>query len=190
MHLVGCLYYLYQWCTVKQISDNEIYMLIKYIKSVIWRVAKRLSYIEDGRCLKVNITWVLLRCSFVWNVVWADDSFVTRSCLRFAITRSLHVRLDRNVDMQHKADLSAKLHWTQFCQPQAVSRRVYHFEHSMVYGDFRIPTKVAQFHFLLMHAACSTPIVGFSWVPPTRYATVQDCKPQSALLPCPKISLY
>jgi len=35
-------------------SDNEIYMLIKYIKSVLWRVAKRLSYVEDARCLKVN----------------------------------------------------------------------------------------------------------------------------------------
>jgi len=54
LHLVGCLYYLYQWCTVKQISDNEIYLLIKYIKSVFWRVAKRLSYIQDARCLKVN----------------------------------------------------------------------------------------------------------------------------------------
>ena len=29
-------------------------MLIKYIKSVHWRVAKRLSYIEEVRCLKVN----------------------------------------------------------------------------------------------------------------------------------------
>ena len=54
LHLVGCLYYLYQWCTVKQISDNAIYLLIKYIKSVLWRVAKRLSYIEDARCLKVK----------------------------------------------------------------------------------------------------------------------------------------
>jgi len=54
LHLVGCLYYLYQWCTVKQISDNEIYLLIKYIKRVLWRVAKRLSYIEDAQCLKVN----------------------------------------------------------------------------------------------------------------------------------------
>ena len=54
LHLVGCLYYLYQLCTVKQISDNEIYLLIKYIKSVLWRVAKRLSYIEDARCLKVK----------------------------------------------------------------------------------------------------------------------------------------
>ena len=35
-------------------SDNEIYLLIKYIKSVIWRVAKCLSYIEEARCLKVN----------------------------------------------------------------------------------------------------------------------------------------
>ena len=29
-------------------------MLIKYIKSVLWRVAKRLSYTEDARCLKVK----------------------------------------------------------------------------------------------------------------------------------------
>ena len=39
---------------VKQISDNEIYLLIKYIKSLLWRVAKCLSYIEEVRCLKVN----------------------------------------------------------------------------------------------------------------------------------------
>ena len=43
LHLVGCIYYLYQLCTVKQISDNEIYLFIKYIKSVLWRVMKRLS---------------------------------------------------------------------------------------------------------------------------------------------------
>ena len=55
LHLVGCLYYLYQWCTVKQISDNEMSLLIKYIKSVLWRVAKRLSYIEDARRLKFNM---------------------------------------------------------------------------------------------------------------------------------------
>ena len=39
---------------IKQISDNEIYLLIKYIESVLWRVAKRLSYVEDARCLKVK----------------------------------------------------------------------------------------------------------------------------------------
>ena len=54
LHLVGCLYYLYQRCTVKQISYNETYLLIKYIKSVLWIVAKRLSCIEDARCLKVK----------------------------------------------------------------------------------------------------------------------------------------
>ena len=37
-------------------SDNEIYLLIKYIKSVLWRVAKRLSYIQDVRWLKVNFS--------------------------------------------------------------------------------------------------------------------------------------
>ena len=54
LHLVGCLHYLYLWCTVKQMSDNEMYLLIKYIKSVLWTVAKRLSYIQDAWCLKVN----------------------------------------------------------------------------------------------------------------------------------------
>ena len=54
MHLVGCLYYLYQWCTIKQISGNEIYLWIKYIKRVLWRGAKHLSYIEDAWSLKVN----------------------------------------------------------------------------------------------------------------------------------------
>jgi hypothetical protein len=29
--------------------------LIKCIKNVLWRAAKRLSYIEDARCLKVNM---------------------------------------------------------------------------------------------------------------------------------------
>jgi len=28
--------------------------MIKYIKSVLWRVAKCLSYIEEARCLKVK----------------------------------------------------------------------------------------------------------------------------------------
>ena len=54
LHLVGFLYYLYQLRTVKQISGNEIYLLIKYIKSLLWRLSKCLSYIEDARCLKVN----------------------------------------------------------------------------------------------------------------------------------------
>jgi len=30
--------------------------LIKYTKSVLWRVAKRLSYIQDAGCLKVKHT--------------------------------------------------------------------------------------------------------------------------------------
>jgi len=55
LHLFGCLHYLYQSCTAKEISDNQIYLLIKYIKSALWRVAKRMSYIQDARCLMVNI---------------------------------------------------------------------------------------------------------------------------------------
>ena len=68
LHLVGCVYYLCQWCTVKQISGNEIhvYLLIKYIWSVLWRVAKRLSYIEEARYLKVKVLgWTAYFCLFM-----------------------------------------------------------------------------------------------------------------------------
>ena len=32
--------------------SNRPRMLIKYIKSVLWRVAKRMSYVEEAWCLK------------------------------------------------------------------------------------------------------------------------------------------
>jgi len=32
-------------------------LLIKYIKSVLWRVVKCLSYTEEARCLKVKVIW-------------------------------------------------------------------------------------------------------------------------------------
>jgi len=48
-----------------------MYLLIKYIKSVIWRVAKCLSYIEEARCLKVNPggkeSHVLVRYEAEWS---------------------------------------------------------------------------------------------------------------------------
>jgi len=34
-----------------------MHLLIKYIKGVLCRVAKRLSYIEDARCLKVKVVF-------------------------------------------------------------------------------------------------------------------------------------
>jgi len=36
-------------------------LLIKYIKSVLWRVAKCLSYTEEARCLKVKLTSLSVR---------------------------------------------------------------------------------------------------------------------------------
>jgi len=65
---------------VKQISDNEIYLLIKYIKSVLWRVAKHLSYKQDARCIKVKGASdstsfeVILKCQTAWT--WAHHFLV------------------------------------------------------------------------------------------------------------------
>ena len=49
-------------------------MLIKYIKSVLWRVAKFLSYIEEARYLKVNAD-ALSRIGSVSKVDDRTDEF-------------------------------------------------------------------------------------------------------------------
>jgi len=51
-----------------------MYLLIKYIKSVLWRVAKCLSYIEEARCLKVNRIPLYLSVSFVHSHLQQMDS--------------------------------------------------------------------------------------------------------------------
>jgi len=51
------------------------HLLIKYIKSVLWRVAKCLSYIEDARFLKVKLTDTCL-----WGTVLGKTCF---TCLAF-----------------------------------------------------------------------------------------------------------
>ena len=78
LHLVGCSYYFYHWCMVKQISDNEIYLLIKYIKSFLWRVAKRLSCIEDARCLKVKQAMAVYVQTLSSTVPFAAETIVPR----------------------------------------------------------------------------------------------------------------
>ena len=54
-------------------------MLIKYIKSVHWRVAKCLSYIEDARCLKVKELFVILPSALqsVHENLLTDSYFAT-----------------------------------------------------------------------------------------------------------------
>ena len=49
---------------IKQISDNEIYLLLKYIKSVLWREAEGLSYIEDARRQNLNADYLLINFFF------------------------------------------------------------------------------------------------------------------------------
>ena len=43
-------------------------MMMKYIKSVIWRGAKRLSFIEEARCLKVKINKLKICVSFTHSL--------------------------------------------------------------------------------------------------------------------------
>ena len=44
-----------------------------YIKSVVWRGAKCLSYIEEARCLKVNIVQFMVVCMCCVGM-WIDDT--------------------------------------------------------------------------------------------------------------------
>ena len=40
-------------------------MLIKHVKSFLWRVAKCLSYIEDARYLRVKLVMVPIKAKFL-----------------------------------------------------------------------------------------------------------------------------
>ena len=115
LHLIGCLYYLYQWSTVKQIPDNEIYLLIKYIKSVPWRVAKRLSYIEDARCLKVKYYYYSMHLCFSISKI-----YVFSRCVLFFVIVLHTARFSENI--WHEMSiliLSATSLWISF-----ISRRI------------------------------------------------------------------
>ena len=48
-----------------------------YIKIVLWRVAKRLSYIEDARCLKVNEAVAIFRLLSSGTLVVVSDKMKT-----------------------------------------------------------------------------------------------------------------
>jgi len=55
-----------------QENINEIYLLTKYAKSVLWRVAKCLSYIVDVRCLKVNEDSVCVKNRGLAESAWGS----------------------------------------------------------------------------------------------------------------------
>ena len=113
LHLVGCLYYLYQWCTVKRISDNEIYLLIKYIKSVLWIVAKCLSYIEQARCPKVKKI-----CAPSWFYLQDYTRMHVQQNIKFyerlSVTITFSTWVTRNENFKNKWGLSACLEWVGF----------------------------------------------------------------------------
>ena len=72
---VACIIYI----NGRRSSKHQImkYLLIKYIKSVLWWVAKRLSCIEDARCLKVKyIARVHLYLTFLQRVNTDDIHFI------------------------------------------------------------------------------------------------------------------
>ena len=133
LHLVGCLHYLYQWCMVKQISDNEIYLLIKYIKSVLWRVAKRLSYIQDARCLKVNKMEQMITDDTLDGKMWYAGNkdynapFVF-SCVMFLLAvYKTHTECNRTLS---QAARTCKLHWRYRTLSQAARTCKLHWRFS------------------------------------------------------------
>ena len=63
-------------------------MLIKYIKNVLWRVAKCLSYIEEARCLKVKYIGDSPKCRI--ERLWLDGDFFCHFVEIFNSDFSIH----------------------------------------------------------------------------------------------------
>jgi len=80
--------------------------LIKYIKNVLWRAAKRLSYIEDARCLKVNniidcLTYAhYTECSVVPHLTLSGDGqYLHENRLRSFSTPATPIKLAETVTL-------------------------------------------------------------------------------------------
>ena len=89
LHLVGCLYYLYQWCTAKQLSDNEIYLLIKY-------------RVYQEKCARLRIVFLMLKCNDIthntYNQIWTVTEIMAREkCGLLAVPRTAPVHMTRYV---------------------------------------------------------------------------------------------
>jgi len=104
-------------------SDNEIYLLIKYIKSVLWRVANRLSYTEDARCLKVFVQ--RLRLDGYFALIWLGE-VVTHAhgycaVIAHASRSSVHISVDQ-VYVLLRSVVNRTADWLQVA---SVSCRIY-----------------------------------------------------------------
>jgi len=60
-------------------------LLIKYIKSVLWRVAKCLSYIEEARCLKVNIAMYVMTPFYLYMLLCENQTLDGCQCKMWPI---------------------------------------------------------------------------------------------------------
>ena len=58
--------------------------MIKYTKSVLWRVAKRLSYIQDARCLKVK---AILNCGRMKEHDVRNTVYVEKDLEKLTVTQ-------------------------------------------------------------------------------------------------------
>ena len=80
-------------------------MLIKYIKSVLWRVAKCLSYIEDARCLKVNhltaLYCTVLQSGTQLNIRTNPSQAALFSVFSIVLSDSISLETDRQTRATH-----------------------------------------------------------------------------------------
>ena len=80
-------------------------MFIKYIKSVLWSVPKRLSYIEDACCLKVNscvsnicrLGITFFQANVHSDVITGSIKVVTAYRIAYVIQFAKHVMNDMEV---------------------------------------------------------------------------------------------
>jgi len=100
-----------------------MYLLIKYTKSVLWRVAKRLSYIEDARCLKVSVPqqhWLFgvsnaSKRSSVWPMDWIFVYGVAQKSLECRDVAQVASRLLFHL-FGGSGSMSGKAMWDLWCR--------------------------------------------------------------------------
>ena len=147
-----------------------LHLLIKYIKSVLWRVVKRLPYIEDARCLKVN---ELLVCMKYFD--YTKVNIIVHGHTQNCYMKSQHVLITLlcQANQQVYSYMPLHCHWTfQITPTRQTMGGLYHLNNFMLplmdtnpgEGGYRVLTTQLKLHSLSNKMYSNPPRMGHIWI--------------------------
>ena len=100
LHLVGCLYYLYQWCTVKQISNSEVFCIccptnyVNFHNSYVGLHSYTSAY-SNFIFPDTNNKYVILQT----HIIYLYPNYLARNCINVSPSSAVTGTRNKNTAM-------------------------------------------------------------------------------------------